>query len=220
VPEPVADCEVLALSVPLIDGVTVALVVAHADGVDVPFDEPLCDVVGVPVRQSVGEPDMDSDAVPQADAESVGEGVVVTESEDERIMPLDKYQQMKQELAPFLDGLQTQHTNPTQKSNGKKDLKHPSITYEVLVISGAGQFLDDLTTYHALSNTTDTMQIQNMVRARGLDEMAKIHWESIPIEKPELAPIFDMGKYLKTTDPTSTQIFLLRGLMAQLWRMV
>jgi len=69
-----------------------------------------------------------------------------------------------------------------------------------------------------LSNTTDTMQIQNLVRARGLDDPAKLHWQSIPNENPDLAAIFDMGKQLPTPDATSTQIYLLRGLMAQLWR--
>jgi hypothetical protein len=142
------------------------------------------------------------------------------EEEEEAYIPppLDKYQQMKLTLAPFLDGLQTQHTNPTQKSYGSRDLKHPSTTYEVLVVSGAGPFLDELTEYHALSNTTDTMQIQNLVRARGLDDPAKLHWQSIPNENPDLAAIFDMGKQLPTPDATSTQIYLLRGLMAQLWR--
>ena len=68
---------------------------------------------------------------------------------------------MKQELEPFLEGVQTQHTNPTQKSNGSRDLKFPATTYDVLVVLGAGQFLDELTEYHALSNTTDTIQINN-----------------------------------------------------------
>ena len=138
-----------------------------------------------------------------------------SESEPEE---LDKFQQLLKTVEPFLQGLQPQHSNPTTKSNGCRNQNYPTITYNELVVYGATSFLDKLTEYNALSDVTDSMQIQNLARGRGFCDTAKLHWQSFTLAGEEWAPVFDMSKRLPTADPTKTQICLLRGKMAMTWK--